>query len=151
MWKLGGLSLSPTPAPGLGSLPCPRWHLNLCPPLRPPWEIRGPCSLSPPLFLQAFLHRIRQNVADSVDKGLTEENVKVRIAGPAPLQIVLPPRALLSTAILPSRLLCARLPGMPPAENPFPAPWEPGPSGCPPGGLARAPALGLKCLGRAVE
>nr|7RX9_A Chain A, Phosphatidylinositol 3,4,5-trisphosphate-dependent Rac exchanger 1 protein, Endolysin chimera [synthetic construct] len=29
-------------------------------------------------FLQsAFLHRIRQNVADSVEKGLTEENVKV--------------------------------------------------------------------------
>lgn len=28
-------------------------------------------------LLQAFLHRIRQNVADLVEKGLTEENVKV--------------------------------------------------------------------------
>lgn len=30
------------------------------------------------LSSQAFLQRIRQNVADSVEKGLTEENVKVR-------------------------------------------------------------------------
>uniref|UniRef100_A0A667GVP3 DH domain-containing protein n=1 Tax=Lynx canadensis TaxID=61383 RepID=A0A667GVP3_LYNCA len=56
-------------------------------------------------FLQsAFLHRIRQNVADSVEKGLTEENVKVWIAGPAALPLC----ALLTTAILSSSLLCAR-------------------------------------------
>lgn len=31
-----------------------------------------------PVFCQAFLHRIRQNGTDSVEKILTEENVKVR-------------------------------------------------------------------------
>ncbi|KAK2501959.1 hypothetical protein MC885_012503, partial [Smutsia gigantea] len=42
-----------------------------------PGEQRRGCSPLPSFLLQAFLHRIRQNVADSVEKGLTEENVKI--------------------------------------------------------------------------
>lgn len=112
-------------------------------------EIRGlGAHLSLLLFPQAFLHRIRQNVADSVEKGLTEENVKVWIAGPAPLPLC----ALLSTAILSSSLLCARPPGVEPAENPFPsAPGSLAPPAALSAALARAPAPGIEWRGRAVE
>lgn len=68
--------------PGPWYLPDPCWHLNLEPSLR---DVRSPLRASP---LQAFLHRIRQNVADSVEKGLTEENIKVWTLGLAPLQTV---------------------------------------------------------------
>ncbi|KFO35890.1 Phosphatidylinositol 3,4,5-trisphosphate-dependent Rac exchanger 1 protein [Fukomys damarensis] len=45
-----------------------------------PGPPQGPCMPLSGLHLSvsdAFLHRIRQNVADSVEKGLTEENVKI--------------------------------------------------------------------------
>lgn len=47
------------------------------------------------LFPQAFLQRIRQNVADSVEKGLTEENVKVRAPAAAAAAVALPLPGLL--------------------------------------------------------
>ena len=83
-----------------------------------------------------------------MEKGLTEENVKVWIAGPAPLPLC----ALLTTAILSSSLLCARPPGVEPAENPFPsAPGSLAPPAALSAALARAPAPGIECRGRAVE
>lgn len=73
-------------SPLLSSHPC-TWTVQ---PLRS-WSACEPVSLwqgcpgwgvATYLYLllssQAFLQRIRQNVADSVEKGLTEENVKVR-------------------------------------------------------------------------
>lgn len=88
--------------PGPWYLPGPCWPLNLEPLLRavPGLSRRGRSPLCASL-LQAFLHRIRQNVADSVEKGLTEENIKVWTLGLAPLQTVpaaaclAPPRAML--------------------------------------------------------
>lgn len=51
------------------------------------------------LSSQAFLQRIRQNVADSVEKGLTEENVKVRTR---PLLLLLPLLLFRLALLLPS-------------------------------------------------
>lgn len=76
------------------------------------------------LFSQAFLQRIRQNVADSVEKGLTEENVKVR-TGP------LPPPPLLLLLLLALLLLGD------------PTHWHPSP-GLFPAALEQTPPLGVE-------